>query len=383
MTCMNTPKGADAFLRHPALCHLSEAEVQQFGAEVEAIGDRVMNSRGERDARYIRRVIAFQRTTEVVARLTIYAGILYFPLFFVGAALLGLAKILENMEIGHNVMHGQWDWLQDPTIHSKTWEWDNVCPAEHWTRAHNYLHHTWTNVIGVDRDFGYLIIRFSDKQAWHPGYLLQPISNALLALLFQWGVAAHDDELSGVRRGKYTYAQMKPRYNRLWRKIGRQLAKDYLLFPLLAGPYFLWVALANLIANGIRNVWAYAVIFCGHFPEGVQEFLPEEVEGEDKGRWYLRQLLGSANIRGGRLMHLLTGNLSHQIEHHLWPRMPSNRYAEVAPQVEALCQRYGLPYNSYSMPRQIGTVWLKVFKYALPRRQYSHMAAAQQSAFQS
>ena len=370
------------FLSHPALRHLTAEQVQQFGADVEAIEEQVMASLGEKDARYIRRVIRFQRWLEVLARLTIYSGILFWPLFLVGGFMLGIAKILENMEIGHNVMHGQWDWMRDPDIQASNWEWDNVCPANHWQRAHNYLHHTWTNVIGIDRDFGYHTTRLSDKQKWSPMFLFQPITNVILALMFQWGVAIHDDLLGQVARGQATFEEMKPRYGRLWNKMRRQLLKDYLWFPLLAGPYFFFVVGANLLANAIRNVWAYAVIFCGHFPEGVQEFLPEEIEGEDKPRWYLRQILGSANIRGGRLMHLMTGNLSHQIEHHLWPHMPSNRYGEVAPQVEKLCQRYQLPYNSFGMTRQVFTVWVKIFKFALPRRQFAELAVepASQSA---
>jgi fatty acid desaturase len=55
-------------------------------------------------------------------------GVLLFSLFppawLLGTAGLSVAKILENMEIGHNVLHGQWDWMRDPKIHSTTWEWD-------------------------------------------------------------------------------------------------------------------------------------------------------------------------------------------------------------------------------------------------------------------
>ena len=82
-----------------------------------------------------------------------------------------------------------------------------------------------------------------------------------------------------------------------------------------------------------RNLWAFTIIFCGHFPDGVAQFTEDEADGESRGHWYLRQLLGSANLTGGRLFHLLTGNLSHQIEHHLFPDLPAHRYAEIAPEV--------------------------------------------------
>ena len=92
--------------------------------------------------------------------------------------MLGVAKILENMEIGHNVMHGQWDWMNDPEIHSSTWEWDTAQPAEQWKHSHNYVHHQFTNVLGFDNDIGYGILRMAREQKWSPFNLGQPVYNA-------------------------------------------------------------------------------------------------------------------------------------------------------------------------------------------------------------
>ncbi|MFN3712389.1 MAG: fatty acid desaturase family protein [Alcanivoracaceae bacterium] len=361
----NAPE-SPAMPKVPAASHLTEAQLQEFGARLDEIGKRAMASRGKADERYIRRVIRYQRGLEIGGRAVIYLGILYAPLFVLGAVILGLAKIIENMEIGHNVLHGQWDWLKDPKIHSSRWEWDGVCPSKQWQRSHNFIHHKWTNVIGMDRDFGYHVLRMSERQPWKPVYLFQPVSNLMMALLFEWGVAIHDDEMGAMRDGKKSLKEVMPKVKRLLRKIARQVGKDYILFPLLAGPYFLSVLLANLAANLIRNVWAYAVIFCGHFPDGVEEFTPDDVENEDRARWCVRQILGSANIRGGAVMHFMSGNLSHQIEHHLYPRLPSNRYAEVAREVRLLCEEYGIKYNSHGLLWQLFTVWRKVFRYALP-----------------
>jgi fatty acid desaturase len=110
------------------------------------------------------------------------------------------------------------------------------------------------------------------------------------------------------------------------------------------------------------------IIFCGHFPEGVEEFSEEEVENESRGDWYLRQMLGSANLTGSRLFHILSGNLSHQIEHHLFPDIPAHRYAEIAAEVRELCERYGLPYTTGPLHKQFGSVVKKIFRLALPGR---------------
>ena len=122
----------------------------------------------------------------------------------------------------------------------------------------------------------------------------------------------------------------------------------------------------RLTANLVRNLWTHSVIMCGHFPEGVETFEKTSIDGETRGEWYLRQMLGAANITGSPFMHLMTGNLSFQIEHHLFPDLPSNRYAEIAPKVRALFDRYGLTHTSGSLPKQVASAWKKVFRLTLP-----------------
>jgi linoleoyl-CoA desaturase len=344
---------------------LNTTDIEEFGRALDELREQILAGRGEDDARYIRRVIAIQRGLEVGGRAVMFASLLP-PAWLAGTAMLATAKILENMEIGHNVLHGQWDWMRDPQIHSTTWEWDMASPAEQWKHAHNYVHHTYTNVLGKDRDIGYAMLRVTPEQRWHPGYLAQPLFNLALAAVFEWGIAIYDAEVERAWRGEKSWHDTWAQLQKTLRKGGRQAVKDYLAFPLLAGPAFLPVLLGNVSANLARNVWAHTIIFCGHFPDGVEVFTEEQIENETRGAWYLRQLLGSANIDGPALLHLLSGNLSHQIEHHLFPDLPSNRYAEIAPKVRALCERFGLPYATGSLPRQTASVWKRILRLALP-----------------
>jgi linoleoyl-CoA desaturase len=349
--------------QHPS--GLDADELEAFGKLMDDLRNEIISNRGEADADYIHRVIAVQRRLEVAGRLALFAGV--FPPFWVaGAAMLSTAKILENMEIGHNVMHGQWDWMRDPEIHSSTWEWDNVCPSDQWKHSHNEIHHTWTNVIGRDRDVGYGILRIDQRQPWSKVALGQPVYAAVLATLFQWGVALHDVEVEEVMKGRKTKADAKAQLAAIAKKGGRQLLKDYVLFPAMAGPFFLPVLAGNLTANVVRNLWTFSIIFCGHFPDGVERFTEEDVVDESRGGWYARQVLGSANIEGSKVFHILSGNLSHQIEHHLFPDLPSNRYGELAPRVRAICEQYGIPYNSRSFSRQFGSVIRRIARRALP-----------------
>ena len=344
---------------------LTPEQLDAFGRELDAIRERVIADLGERDAAYIRKIIKAQRGLEIGGRGLLEFGFLP-PAWLAGTAALSLSKILDNMEIGHNVMHGQYDWMNDEAVNGQAFEWDTACPAEQWRHSHNYIHHTHTNILGKDRDIGYGILRMSEDQKWHPYYLGNPVYATLLALFFQWGVALHDLEVEKLNTGKAKWSDKRGMLKDIWRKGRRQALKDYALFPLLAGPFFLPVLLANATANLMRNLWSYAIIFCGHFPEGTHEFTEEETEGETRGQWYHRQLLGSANLTGGQLFHVMSGNLSHQIEHHLFPDLPAHRYAELAVEVQEICARYGLPYNSGPLHQQFGSVVKKIVKLALP-----------------
>jgi linoleoyl-CoA desaturase len=346
---------------------LTAAQIEQLGRELDAIRAEVIADRGERDAAYLHKVIAVQRGLEVGGRAALMISILP-PAWFVGTAALSVAKILENMELGHNILHGQWDWMRDPDIHSTTWEWDSVIPAEGWKHTHNVVHHTWTNVVGKDRDLGYTIFRMSPDQPWQPRHLLQPLYNLALAPVFEWGIALYDLELDQVRSGRKSPKQALRQAKGMLTKAARQAAKDYLLFPLLSGPSAVPALLGNITANIARNVWSHTVIFCGHFPDGAEDFTEDEIEGETRAEWYLRQMQGSANIEGSPLFHIMSGNLSHQIEHHLFPDLPSNRYAEIAPKVRSLCERYGLPYTTGPLSRQYLSTWRRILRLALPSR---------------
>ncbi|HEX5853804.1 MAG TPA: acyl-CoA desaturase [Solirubrobacteraceae bacterium] len=339
---------------------------ESLARELDAIGDAVRADLGAGDRAYITRVIAAQRHLEVAGR-TLLLGARFAPAAVLGTAVLALAKILENMEIGHNVMHGQWDWMRDPDINSASWEWDAASTAESWKYAHNYQHHFYTNVLGRDRDLGYSAMRVEPEQPWHPVYLTQPLYFFLMALVFEWGIALYDLELDAVRRGEKSQSKARGEVLALLRKARGQVLKDYALFPALAGRRGARRALAgNVAANMIRNVWVHTIVFCGHIPEGAETFTEEECLGETRGGWYRRQLLGSCNLEGGRLFHLLSGNLSFQIEHHLFPDLPSNRYAEIAPKVRAVCERHGLPYNSGRLGRQYRSVYRQVLRLAFP-----------------
>ena len=347
--------------------HLTPEDVENIGRELDALRQRVLDSRGASDAAYIRRVIAVQRALELSGRAVLLAG-KWRPAWVLGTVSLSLAKILDNMEIGHNVLHGQWDWMRDPKIHSSTWDWDHSSPPAQWKRAHNETHHKYTNIVGKDNDLGYGIMRVAEEQEWQPRHLAQPVVNFITACIFEWGIAMYDADLGeSLREKRGLPPETRVRLRQTLRKGGKQALKDYVVHPALSGPGFRRTLAANAIANLVRNVWSHSVIMCGHFPEGVETFELESLdEDETRGEWYVRQMLGSADISGSKFMHLMTGNLSHQIEHHCFPDLPSNRYGEIAREVEDLFQRYGLSYNARPLVPQVASSWHRVLRLSLP-----------------
>jgi NADPH-dependent stearoyl-CoA 9-desaturase len=381
------------------LARLTDAQLEQLGREFDALHEEVFADLGERDARYIRNTIKLHRHLVLGARLALL-GSRRRELWWLGTAALSLAKILENMEIGHNVMHGQWDWMNDPDINSRSWDWDTASPADAWRHSHNYEHHTFTNIRGKDRDLGYEIMRIDPHQRWHPIYLLQPLYNLILMGFFEWGVALHDLNHGAIKSGEKSRAQVLDELKAIGVKARRQIVKDYTAFPALSAAVAGGIAAlrgargrraraavargsrvsaieaaretfkatlnANFTANIVRNVWAHSIIFCGHFPEQTYTFGENEVAEETRGGWYVRQLLGAANIDGSPLFHFLSGNLSFQVEHHLFPDMPSSRYAEVAPRVREICERYDLPYNTGPLRKQLGSVHRTIARLAFP-----------------
>jgi len=351
---------------------LSAAELQAFGDELDAVRAKHLASLGAADARYIRRIVAAVRWTGVAGRTLLFLGAfvhsVLVPAWIAGVVLLALSKILENMELAHNVIHGQYDWMGDPSLQGKTYEWDIVGTAENWRKTHNFRHHTYTNVRGLDDDIGYGLLRIFPEQRWHPFFLAQPFVAVVFALLFEWGIAIQDLRVGRLLNRKVTLRQLWAQARPVRRKMLKQLLKDYVLFPALAGPFFLPVLLGNLLANVIRNVWTYVVIFCGHFTADAETFPKDCIRNETRGHWYLRQLRGSSNLAGGRLLDVMTGNLSHQIEHHFYPDIPANRYAAMAVDVKAICARYGQHYNTGSLPKQFGQVVWRILRHAFPSR---------------
>lgn len=171
------------------------------------------------------------------------------------------------------------------------------------------------------------------------------------------GLLAHLGQGSGsaLPRGPRRDAWKQER--RGFAKLARYYAREYLLFPALAGPFAWKVLLGDAASELLRDLYAGATIYCGHV--GAHEF-PERTHARNRAEWYPMQVESSRDFEVGGLLATLCGGLERQIEHHLFPRLPPNRLREVAPRVRAICEAHGVRYRSASWPSVLRDVFRRL-----------------------
>ena len=301
-----------------------DLDLDRLAEELDAIRDRVLDSLGQDDAEYLRGILRLQRSLELGGRAALWVGI-FPPAWLAGTAMLSLSKILENMEIGHNVMHGQWDWMRDDQIHSTTWEWDNVCPSRQWRHTHNHMHHQWTNVVGMDHDIGYGVIRIDESQRWHPAHLAQPLYFLVLAALFEYGVGLHD--LSSAQAEGKGLDELRP-------KLLETLAQDpHARCSRTTSPSRCCRCRSASAGSSPPPPATWSPTWCATCGRSRSSSAGTSPTTSRSSPWRTPRASHAAagtdarssaapTSPAGGLMNLLSGNLDHQIEHHLFPDLP-------------------------------------------------------------
>lgn len=340
----------------------SDAErIASFGRAIDALKRDVEARVGADDVAHIRGVRAVSIALEVAGR-----GLIHFSLepvsFGLGVAALSIHKALELMEIGHSALHGAYDRLPGAeAFWADTFCWRAPIDEESWREAHNIRHHQYTNVAGRDPDLDFGGLRLSRRVRYRSLHALQPVSNLATWLNFSMAIGLHVTGLIDVYFGRNEPLQLRDRsarsvaraHARFLRKAAAYTAREYVLFPALAGPFFWKVLLGNLLSEVARDLYAGATIYCGHV--GATDF-PADTRARGRAQFYVAQIEATCNIDVPPLVSVLSGALDRQIEHHLFPRLPPNRLREIAPRVREICREHGVPYREETWPRRLRTV---------------------------
>ncbi|HWO08594.1 MAG TPA: fatty acid desaturase [Polyangiaceae bacterium] len=338
-----------ASLREAPAWGSDEQRWQSFVSQLEQLRREVEAALGTADAEHISLVRAWSNRFEVVGR-----GLIHFSVepicFMLGVGLLWLHKSLELMEIGHMALHGAYDNLPGmESIHARNFKWKAPIHEASWRAAHNHRHHGFTNIEGRDPDLDFAGLRLSPRVRYRRLHGLQPLTNLLTWLGFAMTINLHVTGMIDIYLQKGAPlvlsnrepATLRAARRAFWSKTLRYYGREYLLFPLLAGPFFWKPLLGNVLSEVGRDVFSAAVIYCGHV--GAVDYT-SGTRAVGQAQWYRMQAEGARNVELPVWLSVLCGGLDKQIEHHLFPRLPPNRLREIAPRVKKICDEHEVRY---------------------------------------
>ncbi len=363
--------------KYTAKSRWTAAKFDAFAAELDAIHDEIKAQLGEDDVAYIKQVDQVARLSELIGRFLIHFSLDPFT-WSAGVFALSIHNQLHTTEIGHSALHGCWDGIAGAELfYSDTYQWKTPVDDESWKREHNILHHQYTNIVGRDPDLSYGMLRPSEQIPWGPYHLIQVTQFFWTAPIFLWVIATYATGLNDVLhgdRGK-NYAKILPdkkpksisaAMHKTLRKIVPYSMKNFVLWPLLAGPLWWKVLGGNLTADMLRNIYSAATIYAGHFGDDL-EYYDHDFKPKGRGEWYKAQVESAHNYDVPRPLSILCGALDAQIEHHLFPKLPPNRLREIQPRVQAICERYGAKYHRDSWGRTLHAAVMRLAKFSLPK----------------
>jgi fatty acid desaturase len=351
-------------------------KLEAFGSEIHAVGEEIRAKLGDEDVAYVKKMRRASRTAEAIGRALIHFS--FDPLTWsAGVFSLFLHHQLETTEIGHSALHGSWDGLKgSEAFYSSAFKWIIPIDEAAWKREHNILHHQYTNVVGKDPDLNYGGLRIADQTTWRFSNLFQFAQFFWTAPIFTWTIAVHATGLTDLTHSgrDETYANVLPdKKVATVLKAVKQTAKKMIpyslyqfgFWPMLAGPFWWKVLAGNLSAEAIRNVYTCATIYAGHFGDDL-EYYDKDFKAQGRGGWYKAQIEAAHNYAVPDVISRLCGALDYQIEHHLFPKLPPNRLRQIAPKIQEICARYGVPYQRTDWGTALKTSLARIFKMSVP-----------------
>ena len=291
----------------------------------------------------------------IPAAVCIYVILLTFTMPLLGGLLLCALLGIIIGSIGFNVMHDSCHGAYS----SK--KWVNTLfgfslnaiggNAFFWKQKHNILHHTYTNIEGVDDDIAQSkLLRQSPTQNWMPIHRYQhiyfPVAYALT--IFMW-VGLRDFMKYFTKKIHNTDIQPMSRQEHIIFWISKLL---YIVFYIAIPVYFVgWLPwLIGYVTMGAVMSIVIALVFqLAHAVEG-PEF--DSAGLEDKvieTAWAVHQIRTTANFAPeSRIISWFVGGLNFQVEHHLFPRIAHVHYPAISKIVKEKCDEFGLPYHSFN-----------------------------------
>lgn len=251
-----------------------------------------------------------------------------------------------GFNVGHDALHGAYSARRG--VNALLGRTFDVMGASSlmWGWAHNLVHHTYTNVTGVDHDLepGFFL-RFYKRDTPSWGHRLQH--------LFAWPLYAFT---MFVWVFKKDFVQLTERTGQ--RVTAREVADVvlgkalhfaiFLGLPFLGGLHAWWQVLVGYaLALAVTGFTAAIVFQLAHVVEG-PAFPSPPASGALPDDFFVHQLKTTANFAAGNpVAAFITGGLNHQVEHHLFPRVCHAHYPALAPIVRQCAAEFGVPYHEH------------------------------------
>lgn len=288
------------------------------------------------------------------AAVGIYIVLLTFSLpVFVSLILCGILG-LTLASIGFNIMHD----ACHGSYSSKKWV-NNILGlslnalggnAFFWKQKHNVLHHTYTNIEGVDDDIAQgKLLRQSPTQEWMPIHKYQHIylTFAYALTLFMW-VSVRDFQKYFEKKIHNTPLQPMSRGEHVTFWISKVLyAFFYIILPIIVVGPLAWIIgyLTMGIVTGVVISYVFQLAHAVEGPEFDSAGLDDKVI---ESAWAAHQVKTTANFAPhNKIISWFVGGLNFQVEHHLFPRISHIHYPEISKIVREQCNKFQLPYHCF------------------------------------
>jgi len=281
------------------------------------------------------------------------------PLGMLGlAVIMGIALAGIGFAISHDALHGAYS--ANPRVNDWLGRTFDLLGANGymWKITHNVIHHTYTNIDGVDEDLTVSpLLRLSPGQPLRRVHRFQHvygIATYSLSTLF-WFFAK--DYKYFLARDIGPYKNKKhPTHEIVNLLVFKLLYLGWaIVIPLLVLDVAWWqFAIGFVVMHLVAGLILGVVFQLAHVVEGPEYPVPDDL-GRMGDAWLVHEMATTANFaRKNRLLSWYVGGLNYQIEHHLFPKVCSAHYAAISPIVEEVAARYGMPYHQHP------TLWAAV-----------------------
>jgi linoleoyl-CoA desaturase len=268
----------------------------------------------------------------------------------VACLVLGLIMASIGFNVMHDACHGSYS--HNEQVNSILGYSLNILGGNcfFWKQKHNIIHHTYTNVDGVDDDIEKSpVIRHCYTQKWVPAHKVQH-----LYLPFIYGITS----IAWVFVMDFQkYFSQKIATTAIWKMNTQEhiifwLSKlffviVYMVIPISVLGFMPW--LAGFLAVHVAMGFTLAIVFqLAHVVEDTH-FVEAKTDLAIQDNWAKHQVLTTANFAANNaIVNWYVGGLNFQIEHHLFPKISHIHYPAISKIVKLTCQEYNIPYNEFT-----------------------------------